>query len=355
MSKLRQGVDSLLWAGTLDGHDHVAVISYRRLPNQSGMDSIEVAALRVRRLADIATARSQTIGYVSEPDGLVGLAWEGTDEHTRLLVLSRPARMRVEVSSVIDYHPDGHISRSWQRATLDDGVVVTDLGRQVDPVIIVRPQDLGSGTSPTLVEVGGRRPLPGPGEVTVAGVSAASYAGPDRTVLVDGLARAVGQLFDLRDAGVRVLWSGRLAGGLGESGQRITGRGALVLVRRHDGATFQAFVFADPAGPGESSIANAVRWSAADRLPYAFSSYADGAPLVLINPSGPGSATVTPVTGPPLRVQFNAHGVATLADDAVTGRNVSGATVVVRDPSGGTVLRSSLVDPGTVDAFGLYL
>src|SRR4051794_617831 len=30
LSALRQGVDTLLWAGTLDGHDHVAVISYRR-------------------------------------------------------------------------------------------------------------------------------------------------------------------------------------------------------------------------------------------------------------------------------------------------------------------------------------
>jgi len=355
LSALRQGVDTLLWAGTLDGHDHVAVISYRRQPNQSGMDSIEVAALRVRQLADVATARSQTIGYVSGPDGLVGLAWQGQDLHTRLLVLSRPAPMRLEVSSLIDYHADGRISRQWQGVTLHDGVAVTDLGRHVDPVIIVRAQDLGSGISPTLVEVGGRRALPSPGEVTVAGVSAASYAGPDRTVLVDGLARAVGRLFDLRHADARVLWSGRLAGGLSDSGQRIAGRGALVLVRRDDGATFQAFVFADQLGQGESSIANAVRWSVADRLPYAFSSYADGAPLVLINPTGPGSATITPATGSPMRVDFNAEGVATVAIDAVTGRNISGADVVVRDPSGGTVLRSTLVDPGTVDAFGLYL
>jgi hypothetical protein len=355
MSELRPGVDSLLWAGTLDGHDHVAVFSYRRLPNQSGRDSIEVVALRVRHLAEVPTARSRTIGYVSEPDGLVGLAWQGKDQHTRLLVLSRPTRMRVEVSSVIDYHPDGRISRRWQRAILKDGVVVTDLGRHVDPVIIVRPQDHGSGSSATLVEVGGRRPLPSPGEVTVAGVSSPSYAGPDRTVLVDGLARAVGQLFDLRAADATVLWSGRLAGGVSASGQQITGRGALVMLRRDDGATFQAFVFADPTGPGESSIANAVRWSVAERLPYAFSSYADGAPLVLINPSGAGSATIIPKARPPMRVQFNAAGVAIVADDAVAGPNISGAPVVVRNPSGSIVLRSTLVDPGTVDAFGLYL
>jgi hypothetical protein len=222
-------------------------------------------------------------------------------------------------------------------------------------VIIVRPQDRSSGTSPTLVEVGGRRSVPSPGEVTVAGISSPSYAGPDRTVLVDGLARAVGQLFDLREAAAKVIWSGRLAGGLSESGQRITGRGAQVILRRDDGATFQAFVFADRAGPGESSIANAVRWSVADRLPYAFSSYAEGAPLVLINPSGPGSATITPTARPPMRVQFNAEGVATVTDDAVAGPNISGAGVVVHDPSGNTVLRSTLVDPGTVDAFGLYL
>jgi hypothetical protein len=41
--------------------------------------------------------------------------------------------------------------------------------------------------------------------------------------------------------------------------------------------------------------------------------------------------------------------------DDVAGPNLSGAPIVVRRQSGRTVLRSTLVDPGTVDPFGLYL
>jgi hypothetical protein len=353
MRAQRPGVDRLLWAGSFDGHDHVVVASYRRQPNYP-TDATEVAALRFERTSDLETARSQTIGYVSEADGLVGLAWQGEDRHTRLLVLSRPAALPVEVSSAIDYHASGSISRRWHRATLHDGAGVTDLGRHVDPVIVVRPQDLGSSTSASLVVVHGRPEQPSPGEVTISGISSPSYAGPDTSILVGSLARAVGMLFDLRDADSTVLWSGQIAGGRSDSGQRINGRAALVLVRRHDGPVLQAFVYSDPK-VFESATANAVRWSIADRLPYAFSTYEAGAPLVLVNPGGPGSATLTRTGGPPLRVKLDGNGVATLSDDGVAGPNVSGVEVVVRDPSGRRVLRSTMVDPGTVDAFGLYL
>lgn len=131
----RQGVDRLLWAGSLDGRNHVVVVSYRRQPNQAGADSIEAAALRVRRVSDLATAHSETIGYVTEPDALVGLTWQGDDQHTRLLVLARPTLQRVQVSSVVDHDAVG---RRWRTAALSDGVLVTDLGRHVDPVILVR-------------------------------------------------------------------------------------------------------------------------------------------------------------------------------------------------------------------------
>jgi hypothetical protein len=353
MRAQRPGVDRLLWAGSLDGRDHVIVASYRRPPNYP-TDATEVAALRFERTSDLATARNQTIGYVSDADALVSLAWQGADLHTRLLVLSRPGASPAEVSPAIVYHPSGSISRRWHRATLHDGAGVTDLGRHVDPVIVVRPKDLGSSIGASLVVVHGRPEQPSPREVTISGVSSPSYAGPDPSILIGSLARAVGMLFDLRDADSRVLWSGQIAGGRSDSGQRISGRAALVVVRRHDGPVLQAFVYSDPK-VYESATANPVRWSVADRLPYAFSTYAAGAPLVLVNPGGPGSATLTRTTGPPLRVQLDGNGVARLSDSGVVGPNVSGAAIVVRDPSGRRVLRSTMVDPGTVDAFGLYL
>jgi hypothetical protein len=350
------GVTRLLWAGSLDGgRDRVVVAISRRAPNQSGDDTLEVAALRVLRPGDVRTARSQTIGYVREADGLIGLAWEGDDEHTRLLVLGRPAPMEVQVSSVVDYHPSGRVVRGWQDAELADGVLVTDLGQRVDPMIVVRPKDLGSSTSPALVGVRGRPGRPGPGDIKVAGVSSTTYAGPELRVLVESLAKAVSMQFDLRDADSRVLWSGQVVGGRRDSGESAAGRAALVLVRRHDGPVFQAFIYSDPVGGFESYTANAVQWSVAERLPYVFSTYGPGAPLLMISPSGPGSATLARGLGSRVHVQLDANGVGMVAVNSQINPQFGGAPVVVRDPSGHTLLRSTLVDPSSVDAFGLYL
>jgi hypothetical protein len=357
MRQERADVDRLLWVGSLDGSDQVAVAAYRPQPNRPPGDGVEVAALRVRAAADVSRAESQPMGTVREAGGMVGLAWRGDDGHTRMLVLASPAPMPVQVSSVIRYHPSGRIGRQWRGAELDDGTLVTDLGSRADPVIVVRPTDLGSPTRPALVQVHGLREPPGADEVAVAGTASASYAGPDPGLLVDSLAQTVSMLFDLRDCDSKVLWSGELAGGYSETGQKITGRGALVRVHRRDGPVFQAFVFSDPTGNYASSTADPVPWSVAGRLPYAFTTYQDGAPLLLISPSGAGSALVSPGVGPAVRVRLDSNGVGTLAPIASIAPTFrfSGAGVVVRDPSGRAVLRATMVDPGTVDAFGAYL
>ena len=344
------GVDRLLWAGSLDGHDRVVLVSYRPQPNASRIDAARVAALRVRRASDIPTARIQPIGYFSDAS-VVGLAWQGDDHHTRLLLLARPAPMRMLVSSVVDYHPSGQISRRWRDVELTDGVVVTDLGLHVDPAVVVRPNNISSSTSPVLVQVQGRPELPRFHDVTVAGVSSPSYAGPEPRLLVASLAQSVQLLFDLRDADSKVLWSGTIASGRREPGELITGRAALVLMRRHDGAMFQAFIYSDAMIALNSFHASAVRWSLADRMPYAFSTHEVGAPVLLVNPSGTGSATVDPGFGRPLRVRFDANGIATLAADGNEAATVDGARVVIRDPSGRTVLSAALPVPAAIDPF----
>lgn len=337
----RHGVDRLLWAGSLDGHDHVVVFTYRRQPNLFYTDSIEVAALGVRHIRDLPTAHSETIGYVRSADALVGLAWQGDDQHTRLLVLARPRPMDVQVSSVVDYDVIGRVSRRWRDATLDDGVLVTDLGRHADPVVLVRPNNLSSSTKitgPILVEVQGRPSRPGVEDVTVAGVSSPSYAGPDASQLVAALGRSMEMKFDLRDADSTVVWSGKLAAGYRHnSGARVTERGALVRIRRHDGATFQAFIYSGRSGSLQSAAANPVRRKLADRFPYAFSTHEAGAPLLLVNPSGPGSATIIPGVGPTMDVRFDATGVATIAANADAPR-LDRARVIIRDPSGRLVV-----------------
>jgi hypothetical protein len=351
----RPGVEGLLWAGSLDGHDHAVLVSYPRQPAQSGTDAIQVVALHVRRARDIATARSETIGYLSVAGGVVGLAWQGDDQHTRLLLLGRPGQLQMQVSSVVDYHPGGRISRRWQDTALADGVAVTDLGPQVDPFLVVRPKIPGLSSSGLLVPVEGRRKTPGADQVTVAGVSSRSYVGPAPHLLVHSLSKALGMMLDLGDADATVLWSGRIPSGRNEVGRRITGRGALVLVRRHDGPMFQAFVYADRTGGSASATANTVRWSVAGRLPFAFSTNEPGAPLVIVNPGGRGSATLSPAAGARLHIRLDGNGVGTVAADAGAGPALGGAEVVVRDRSGQITLRSTMTNAGTADAFGLYL
>jgi hypothetical protein len=355
MRATHPGVDRLLWAGTLDGRDRVAVVSYRRALDPSVTDATEVAALRVDRLADVATARSVTVGYVDAVGGVVGLAWQGDDKSTRLLVLADPGQAQVFVSSAVDYHPNGGISRSWHETALRDGALVQDLGRHVDPVILVRPQKSGSRITQAVVKVQGRQAVPGIDEVRIAGLSSPTYAGPDPGLLVDLLAQSMSTVLELRDADSKVLWSGETTGGFRDSGERLTGRAALVLVRRHDGPTFQAFIYSDPARAFSSFDANAVRWSVADRLPYAFSTFAPEAPLLLVNPGGPGSATIRPKVGWTLHVRIHRNGVALLDHDAAMDRPVAGARVVVRDPSGRTVLRSRMANSAIVDPSGFNL
>jgi hypothetical protein len=93
----------------------------------------------------------------------------------------------------------------------------------------------------------------------------------------------------------------------------------------------------------------------ADTWPVAFSTYQKDAPLFLVSPRVRGTVTVTARNGPPLRLQVGRDRVAAVAKDAVAGPNLSGAPIVVRGPSGRTLLRSTLVDAGTVDPFGLCL
>lgn len=350
----RPDVDRLLWAGSLDGRDQVALVAYRPTAGGYAGGGVEVGALRLATGDDFSAAEIESIGNVRDSSGMVGLAWQGTDRRVRLLVLARPGPMQVQVSSSVDYAASGRISRQWRDESDAEGAAVIDLGRRVDPLIVVRPKDRNSATSAFLVDVRGR-PAPDLRDVHVDGLSAESYAGPPADVLVKGLATAVSQLFDLRDAQARVLWSGALPGGRSDTGEQVSGRAALVLVHRRDGPVFQSFVFSDPSGNEVSYSAYAVPWSVADRLPYVFSTYTQDAPLMLINPRGVGSVTLSPIVGEPRTYDIGHSGVAVVASSGVVGPAFSGGLVVVRDRAGRTVLRSHLVDPGTVDPFGLYL
>lgn len=348
----RTDVDRLLWAGSLDTKDRVAVVAYLPSPDTYS-DGIEVAALRVGPDDDPARAAVVGFGAVHGPDGAVGIAWRGSDSRARLLVIGAPATLDLQVSPVVDYHRDGSISRRWRHVRARDGVVVVDLGPRVDPAIVVRPTDASSDARPFVVDVPG--PTTTAEDIEIPGSHDDRYAGPPADRLVDGVALALRPLFDLHDVAARVIWDGQIASGRGSRLPALSGRGALVWVRRHDGPVFQVFVYVNGAGALQSYAANPVPWAVGDRLPYTFSTFEDSAPLYVLNPSGPGSVTVTPALGKARQVGLDGNGVGTLMPDANTGATYAGARVVVHDRTGRPVLTSRLVDPGTVDAFGLYL
>jgi hypothetical protein len=338
-------VAHVLWAGSLDGQDHVVVVSYRMAPVQRESDDLEIGALRIDRESQLATASTVTIGYVGRPEDLVGMAWHGTDNHTRLLMLSYPESRPLQISATADYRGNGKITRRWRAAKFNDGVLVTDLGRHVDPTFVVRPMDLSSQTDPILVDVAG---LPGPPsarQVDIVGARSPSYAGPARGVLVETLGQAMHSYANLRTADVRVVWSGQIRISSRSSGAYV--RGALLVVRRQDGATFQVFVYARPRDRLGVSTVYPVRWSVADQLPYAF---AIEGHYLLISPNGPGSVVIRPAVGDSLRAQLDGDGTA-----RVDGPSLNGARVVVRDPVGRILLRSTLVNTISADIFGFGL
>jgi hypothetical protein len=351
----RPDVDKLLWAGSVDGRDRVALVSVTPSRDSSIIDGVEIVALRVPAGSRLAQARLQSMGSVRGLEGRVGAAWVGADGHTRLLVVGRPHPMTVDVSAVIKYRPDGSIGRKWRPVSSRDGVVIVDLGHQTDPVLVVRPFRKTPGEN-FLVSVGHPAQAE-PARLRIQGDTAATYAGPDPGVLSRGVADAVSSLVDVRRTTARVIWSGAIEVGAQDAAHhaRLSGRGALVLLRRDDGPVFQAFVFIDDRGHVNSSSANAVPWAAGDRLPYVFSTYQEGTPLLVLNPSGAGSVTVAVRPGATATMQTDRNGVGVLDDDASHSLGFGGSDVVVRDPRGRAVLHSRLVDVSTVDPFGLYL
>ena len=98
------------------------------------------------------------------------------------------------------------------------------------------------------------------------------------------------------------------------------------------GATGETFVH----GPLQ------VPWADADVLPWLFEGGDPSRPMVLINPTGAGTASVSYPDEPPRVVTLDVRGTGPLGVGGPSAPNLFGAVVEVRAPSGRLVVKNQL-------------
>jgi hypothetical protein len=332
----------VLFAQSLPDGGRVAVVANPSDDSGGMFDGVSLLAVHVPAGADPQHGRVTFAGGIATEEDMAGWAGHGSDGRVYAVVFARPAPLQVEISSVIDYRPDGTASRQWRLLSGRDGSAVVALTGRVDPLVVARRRDLdGPSTYPLLLTVDGDR-ADNPDSDRGAGVRVAglggSYAGPQAQRVPALVGAAAGGLLDPKAADIRVVWSGTTYRGQ---------KAAVVRLRRSDGVAFQTVVVQHPGGETYTQDLRHVAWRDADVVPWLLATGEFGTPLLLLNPSGPGRVVITPAYGEPkLTVRIGKGGVANLgADQAVMSNRLLGATATVYDAAGRRVVRTTLAGP----------
>ena len=347
--RTEQAAEKVMYAGTLPDRSRLAFIAI----DQSSPEDLEfhasgVLALHVPAGATVGRGRLTYAGGISGADDLTGWAGRVGNGRVVAVVLGRPAPLDAQISGLIRYGRDGSARRDWRPVGGRDGSAVVELAGDVDPLVVVRPRRHDAGSYPTLMTLDGEvtenRRDEVAADITISGLGD-SYAGPPALALRRAVADGSWALLDPRRADVAVLWSG----GVGQ-GQR----GALLRLRRPDGATFQLFAFQNPEGVFSQGLRH-VPWADADVLPWLFESGDPGRPMLLINPTGAGTASVSYPDEPPRVVTFRANGTARFGVGAPSAPNLYRAVIEVRSPTGELVVKAALTAVSNEDPFVLGL
>lgn len=308
-----------------------------------GVVATAVHALVIAPHEAVQDASVTELVALTDPQQLLAWAGRGPDGHVATVVLSRPGPVRFDLSPSVQFADDGAPRRIWTSVYTEDGVVVSDLGTEVDPVVTVRA--IGPGVSPVAEVV---RVAAGSGEtarrvLSIRGARAPSYGGPDPELLARGLRQAAGTLADLSVARLRVLWSGA------PWRQR---RLALVLVTRADGVRLQAVV--GQQGSSEFPVGvRALPERAPDELPWLLEPFSPADPTFLLCPTGAGTLVYGRPGRADRRLTVPRSGAVALIEPAPVPPTTSGARVTLLDPRGHqlltTVLPGRLADPLALD------
>ena len=308
-----------------------------------GVVATSVHALYVPRGTTLAAAQVTEATTLVDPAQVLAWAARGTDGAVHAVVLTRPGPVRFELSARVEFSPrDGSARRQWGAVSAEDGLVVADLGPDVDPVVTVRATGPGVFLLPLVVPVS-PQVWSSPRALSVAGADAPSYGGPDPDALVDALRQQAGLVADLNESRLEVLWSG--------SPWR-RNRLALVLVTRPDGRRLQALVgqqrdTAFPAG------VRALADGDPRALPWLLEPFSAQDPTLLLCPTGDGTALYRPVGERARTLEVGPDGVLALAEPSASPPSASGAEVTLLDRQGRVRLTTTLPGPGFDDPLAL--
>ena len=345
------GAEKVLYAGTLPDRSRIALVGTGTGPEASGFAfrGATVHALHVPAGKAPSAGRVTFAGGVESADGLAGWAGRVRNGEVVAVLLGRPTPLDAQVSTAIDYSEDGDISRSWEPVHSRDGSAVVELGRDTDPLVVARTT-YDDTIDPLLMSVDGdltpRSREAVAAQVRVAGLDGA-YRGPARRELRRAVVDGAWALLDPRSADIRVLWSGRMGAHR---------RGALLLVRRSDGPTFQLFVFQEADGRAFPQGMRHLPWAGADTVPWILQTGQPETPLTLVNPTGAGTAVIEPPGGQAARrVPIGRDGTANLGDDqAIDAHELSGSVITVLSPKGREVATTTWSEAGyDFDPFAL--
>ncbi len=340
--------EKVLYAATLPDRSRLALLGdgYEDAAGL-GFQPAGVTAFHVPAGSSPAAGRLSFAGEVTDPDSLVGWAGRSRGGDVYVVLLGRPAPLAARLSSAIDYTSDGGARRGWQPVRGRDGSAIVELGNDTDPLVVAWTT-YGETTSPLLMSVGGDITPKARHDVAASlhidGLDGA-YRGPDRAELRSAVVDGSWAVLDPRRADIRVLWSGVVVG---------RSRGALLLLRRPDGPTFQLFV----QGEGGAVSAQGIRhlpWADADVTPWIVRTGEPGAPLRVVNPSGAGTATIAPAGGEePVRLRIGRSGLAEIAaESSFLARTLPGAVITVRSPSGRQVVETEWTGEDELDPYVL--
>jgi len=338
------GAEKVLYAAELPDRSRLALVAAGdQGSSEPGYVGSAMHSVHVPAGAEVTAGRVGYAGSVHSDEALVG--WAGRVNGSVLAVLlGRPAPLDARLSSRIRYQADGSASRTWRKVVGRDGSATVDLGRDVDRLVAATTRTGEALTYPLLMIVDGE--LTATARERIAGelrIVGGPGGGPEslalRRAVVDGSWIAL----EPRRARIRVLWSGELP-----TGQRAF----LLRMRRADGPVFQLFVREHDEALFAEDIRH-VPWGDSAVLPWVVQPGEPGKPMLLINPSGAGTAVLTPGEGAGRRVPIDADGVADLGDEQVDG--LSGSVVTVLSPSGRLLARTTWLDQFEADPLVLEL
>lgn len=342
-------VERVLYAGTLPDHSRIVLVGAGD-QDSSGLAfrGAGMQALHVPAGAAPSAGRISFAGHVASPDDIAGWAGRARNGEVVAVLLGRPVPLDAQVSTTIDYSDDGRVGRSWQPARGRDGSAIVELGHDTDPLVVARTTS-DEPTEPLLMAVDGdltpKTRSAVAAKVRIGGLDS-SYRGPARRDLPFAVVDGAWTLLDPRRADIRVAWSGRIRG---------RQRGALLVLRRPDGPTFQLFVLDGDDGYAYPQGVRHVPWGEADQVPWILQTGQPGTPLTLVNPSGAGTVVIEPPGGQePRRVRIGANGLANLGgDQAVDAHELSGAQITVLSPKGREVATTEWSESDNFDPFAL--